>query len=292
MRVRVKIVPDENVVSLPASSWDEAQRQAAFFDRQRNRYAVDAILRPPYHTQLELAQILRRIDALKLGPDDTIVDFGAGSGRVSIPLLQRGHPVVAVDVSEQSLAELRALAESLGLTGLTTSTTLPTGDFGAIVGADILHHVDMEEYLPGMHAALQPGGAIVFSEPGALNPAWYVYLPLFYDWSVERGVMTCTSWNLSQPSPTRFHRHHAHRPGPRATLAPIPRPCGVSAERRTWGRSGAQPVRLPLHCRGPESLALDIPPAHAIALLPRDSRRTAGCRSHPIRRTGDTRRAR
>ncbi|HZU12956.1 MAG TPA: class I SAM-dependent methyltransferase [Chloroflexota bacterium] len=226
-------MPDENVVSLPASSWDEAQRQAAFFDRQRNRYAVDAILRPPYHTQLELAQILRRIDALKLGPDDTIVDFGAGSGRVSIPLLQRGHPVVAVDVSEQSLAELRALAESLGLTGLTTSTTLPTGDFGAIVGADILHHVDMEEYLPGMHAALQPGGAIVFSEPGALNPAWYVYLPLFYDWSVERGVMTCTSWNLS-----RSLRRHGFTDitltglglAPRSLLSHVPAACRLNDE--------------------------------------------------------------
>src|SRR5207302_448556 len=71
------------------------------------------------------------------------------------------------------------------------------GGYRAIVGADILHHVDMNLYLPRLYDVLVPGGEIIFSEPGALNPTWYVYLPLFYDWSVERGVTTGTLWNLT-----------------------------------------------------------------------------------------------
>lgn len=179
--------------------WSDAARQAAYFDVGEHRYAAAAVLHPPYHAHLEVEEIVGRVASLAPGAQDTIIDFGAGSGRVSVPLLRRGYSVLAVDVSEGSLAELAALTGSLGLSGLQTATELPdSGSFKAIVGADILHHVDMDTYLPRMYDILAPGGRLIFSEPGGLNPTWYVYLPLLYDWSVERGVTTCTLWNLSE----------------------------------------------------------------------------------------------
>lgn len=172
--------------------------QASYFDVGEHRYATADVIRPPLHASLEVDEIVRRIATIPPGSGGTIIDFGAGSGRVSIPLLQRGYSVLAVDISQGSLAALDSLAGSLGLSGLQTATELPrTGTYSAIVGADILHHVDMETNLPRMYDILAPGGQVIFSEPGGLNPTWYIYLPLVYDWAVERGVTTCTLWNLN-----------------------------------------------------------------------------------------------
>ena len=117
-----------------------------------------------------------------MGTDDPIIDFGAGTGRLSIALARAGYPVLAVDVSEQSLAVLAATAGDLGLCNIEIASVLPSRpQYQAIVGADVLHHVDLDEYLPRMHSLLRAGGKVVFTEPGALNPAWYLYLPVFHE---------------------------------------------------------------------------------------------------------------
>ena len=47
--------------------------------------------------------------------DGTVVDVGAGVGRVSIPLAEAGHDVIAVDIDPGSIMELRARARDLDL---------------------------------------------------------------------------------------------------------------------------------------------------------------------------------
>ncbi len=48
-------------------------------------------------------------------PGETVVDVGAGVGRVSIPLAQAGRDVIAVDLDADALEVLRERARSLGL---------------------------------------------------------------------------------------------------------------------------------------------------------------------------------
>src|SRR3990172_2225021 len=171
--------------------------QRTFLDVEKNRYERNLIVNPPLHTALELDAVIERLG--KVAPKGPVIDFGAGSGRLTIPLLQRGYSVLAVDVSSSSLANLEALAESLSLPSLRTSSTLPQHQkHKAIVGCDILHHIDLDEYLPVFHDLLEPEGRVIFSEPGAFNPTWYIYLPLFYDWKVEKGVTACTLPNLKK----------------------------------------------------------------------------------------------
>jgi len=87
---------------------------------------------------------------------------------------------------------LRTVAQELALSPIRTETSLPGDErFSAIVGADILHHVDMGELLPKLHAALRDGGKAIFSEPGGLNPSWYVYLALVHELRVEKRLITC-----------------------------------------------------------------------------------------------------
>ena len=146
---------------------------------------------PPLHVQLELDQLLHRLADLR--PGTAIVDFGAGSGRVSVPLLQRGYQVTAVDISPEARGALEEFVRGRALGPLETATRLPADDrFTAIVGADVLHHVALDEVLAELYRSLAPGGRIVFSEPGAWHPAWYVVVPLLSSWSVERGILACS----------------------------------------------------------------------------------------------------
>jgi cyclopropane fatty-acyl-phospholipid synthase-like methyltransferase len=177
----------------------EQERQAAFFNQQRNQYATGAVIQPPLHTRMEVERVLRQLTARNVPRTGHVLDFGAGTGRLTIPLLEGGYRVTAVDVSQASLDSLQDVAAQLGLRDLETTQELPEdAQYDAVVGADILHHVAMPEYLPRLRRLLKKGGVMAFSEPGALNPTWYVYLPLAFDWSVEKGVTTCTTWNLTR----------------------------------------------------------------------------------------------
>ena len=171
------------------SSLDSQRR---FFADENKQYDPELVLDPPYHTAREIDLMINGLPA-----GSSLADFGAGTGRLAIPLLRRGHEVCAVDISDESLERLLRLAGD-DRDSLRTASTLPeAGTFDAIVGTDILHHVPLETYLPQVRDALSPGGRVVFSEPGALNPLWYVYLPLL-GWKDERGVMNMTIRRLTR----------------------------------------------------------------------------------------------
>ena len=189
----------------PAAHADD-ERQKLYFDVARNQYPRASVLKPPLHTVIEMDRVLAALDDVEVeGP---VLDFGSGTGRLSIALSRAGYRVFAVDVSEASLDVLTGVAEELGLPTIRTAFRLPQGEhFGAIVGADVLHHVDLDTYLPQLHALLREGAKAVFSEPGGLNPAWYVYLPLFHDLQIEKRIFTCNPFTLRRS----FERHGFRR---------------------------------------------------------------------------------
>jgi len=167
------------------------ERVRAHFEQACNQYAREKLVNPPLHTKLELDRVVQVLRRASPAPEGPVVDFGAGTGRLTLALAQAGYRVVAVDLSRSSLAILRHAARDLGLDEIETRTTLPAGSFSAVVGADVLHHVDLDEYLPSIHRILRPGGTVVFSEPRALNPAWYVYLALRHGFRFETGILSC-----------------------------------------------------------------------------------------------------
>lgn len=183
---------------------DQLRKQRIFFNHLKHQYRRERILHSPLHTQLEIAEILGRLKRPGAGP---VADFGAGSGRVTIPLLQKGYTVYAIDVSEKSLNSLRSIAQKLKCCSFFTAHTFPSGrQFAAIVGADILHHVNLDETLPRIYDALLPRGRAVFSEPCAFNIAWYIYLSFFSDWSVEKGILHCRYFHLIRKFKTHGFR--------------------------------------------------------------------------------------
>jgi hypothetical protein len=88
-------------------------RQRDFFNVAENQYSQELVVRPPQHTLNEIEAVIGR---LRQQPGiRSVVDFGAGSGRLTVPFLRHGFSVLAVDVSDRSLESLKNLVERLSL---------------------------------------------------------------------------------------------------------------------------------------------------------------------------------
>lgn len=98
-------------------------------------------------------------------PDAEVLDVGAGSGRASVPLAQRGYRVIALEPSEamRSLGLQRAAAfgnrlEFVG--GTAEETGRPAGSADLIVCAQAFHWVDPARGLREFARVLRPGGGL------------------------------------------------------------------------------------------------------------------------------------
>jgi SAM-dependent methyltransferase len=102
-----------------------------------------------------------------------VIEIGAGTGRIALPLLRAGHRVVALDRSRPMLDRLRerALAEELGerLTivegDLRSLPPLPATDRVIAPFRVLLHLADDDQrrtFLATVRSLLQPGGQLAF----------------------------------------------------------------------------------------------------------------------------------
>jgi glycosyltransferase involved in cell wall biosynthesis/SAM-dependent methyltransferase len=123
---------------------------------------------------INFAQVVR---GLKLLPDMTMLDFGAGSCWTSRFLSQLGMRVIAVDVSATALQMGAALYQRLPLIGGQPepqflrfnghTLDLPDESVDRISCWDAFHHVpNPGQVLMEMARVLKPGGIAGFSEPG------------------------------------------------------------------------------------------------------------------------------
>lgn len=91
-----------------------------------------------------------------------ILDVGAGTGRVSIPLSWAGHEVVALDVSDELLAELRRRAPAIR----TVQADAQDFDLGAERFGLIIAPMQTAQLLEDPHAFV--GCALAHLKPGGL----------------------------------------------------------------------------------------------------------------------------
>lgn len=120
---------------------------------------------------------------------DPLLEIGPGTGIETIPLLGAGHRVVAVDLAETMLSELRSRACGLGVGDRLTTRVGALGDLrslleefgpGSFGGAySTFGAFNLEpEVAPGAHAlgaAVRPGGSLLFTSlnyPGVVPFAW------------------------------------------------------------------------------------------------------------------------
>jgi len=104
-----------------------------------------------------------------------VLDLGCGHGMAAVVLARRGAAVTACDLSPGYVAEARRRARA-NETDLrccvADAEQLPfaDGEFDAVWGHAILHHLDVLVAARELRRVLRPGGVAVLCEPWAGNP--------------------------------------------------------------------------------------------------------------------------
>jgi ubiquinone/menaquinone biosynthesis C-methylase UbiE len=112
------------------------------------------------------------------GCGGTVLDVGAGTGRVALTLAKAGIDVVALDCNPVLLAELQARAESLPLTTVAADARafeLPGASFSLVIAANLVAKLGgdsgREAFLRRARAVLAPAGivAVTYQPEAALD---------------------------------------------------------------------------------------------------------------------------
>lgn len=117
----------------------------------------------------EIAAAIR--SAVTISPEWRAMDFGCGTGLVTVQLAGDLGSIVGVDSSAGMLAQLEQKIERLGLTNVQTATaervlSAPSpGQFHLITSAMTLHHVEqLQPLLTTFHSLLLPGGGVALAD--------------------------------------------------------------------------------------------------------------------------------
>ncbi|SPD75015.1 putative Methyltransferase type 11 [uncultured Desulfobacterium sp.] len=114
-----------------------------------------------------------------------VLDYGCGSGWMSVLLARQGNHVIAIDISYELLKKAKneqkyhyenyqtlfceMNAEELGI---------KDGSVDYVIGNAILHHLDIKNSIDELHRILKVGGVCFFVEPLGHNPFINLYRKL------------------------------------------------------------------------------------------------------------------
>ncbi len=141
----------------------------------REHYADAALYDYEYRRRRADVSFYRELAKQRLGSGGRILELGAGSGRVTIPLARAGFEVVAMDASAAMLGKLRTRVAALPA-ALARRITSVEGDLRgfelgkkfplAIAVFNVLEHLytraEVDACLRCVAAHLAPGGAFAF----------------------------------------------------------------------------------------------------------------------------------
>jgi ubiquinone/menaquinone biosynthesis C-methylase UbiE len=123
------------------------QQGAAAYERGRPGYPAAAI------------QWL--VEQLRLGPGRTVLDVGAGTGKLTRELVVSGAEVVAVEPVPAMRAVLeQSVPAAQAVDGTAEALPLPDGATDAIVAASAFHWFDGPAAVAEFHRVLRPGGRL------------------------------------------------------------------------------------------------------------------------------------
>jgi SAM-dependent methyltransferase len=104
----------------------------------------------------------RVVAELGVAPRARVLDLGAGTGKLTRPLLAAGLDVVAVEpLAGMRAALARAIGAERALDGRAEAIPLPDASLDGAVSADAFHWFDGERAAAELHRVLRPGGGLV-----------------------------------------------------------------------------------------------------------------------------------
>jgi len=100
-------------------------------------------------------------ERLRLEPGRTVVDVGAGTGKLTRALVPYGARVVAVEPLGEMRAQLeRAVPQAVAVDGTAESIPLADGAADAVTAAQAAHWFDLDRALPELHRVLAEDGLL------------------------------------------------------------------------------------------------------------------------------------
>jgi SAM-dependent methyltransferase len=148
----------------------------------------------------ETPYIRNQVDAMiafaELSPNDRVLEVGCGMGRYTLPLHASGIRVEGLDLSPVLLERLRGFAGDDDITLHAADVFAPPTEllekFDAVIGFFALHHFhDLDRCFGSMAKLVKPGGRVVFLEPNAFNPLYYIQVTISptMSWEGDRGII-------------------------------------------------------------------------------------------------------
>lgn len=153
---------------------DRIESERAFHDA---RYRSDPrALQHNFYTGLAESHDRFRALLAEFAAGDRVVEFGCGLDTFALDLAERGVEVVGIDISPVAVERARAAALGSDSTGASfrvmnaESLEFEDESVGGVIGAGVLHHLDLASAYAEMSRVLRPGGRAVFFEPLGHNP--------------------------------------------------------------------------------------------------------------------------
>ena len=172
--------PCEENEPLPVSNHLNAtvERELEFYEHGNSVRGVAAVMRKLIHRSIGEYSSFPEFFKLFDARDRVALDYGCGRGYIAVRLAKAGaSSVTGIDLSNAEVehAQRRAADSGLGdrisfVVGDAHHTPFGDESFDLIVGAAILHHLDLRSSLLEVRRLLRPGGVAVFVEPLWHNP--------------------------------------------------------------------------------------------------------------------------
>jgi ubiquinone/menaquinone biosynthesis C-methylase UbiE len=132
--------------------------------------------------------------AVPLRPEMRAMDFGAGTGLVTLGLLPCVHSVTAVDASAEMLRVLDQKLSALRIGNVHTlacdisRAPLPANQFDLVVSSMVLHHLpDVSHVLQRLRPCLRPGGWIALADLDTEDGSFHADMSGVYRKGLDRG---------------------------------------------------------------------------------------------------------
>ena len=149
----------------------EIQRSAAEASKARPvatpRDQLDRYRNPPADTPFALEYAFYLLGDVR---GKTVLDLGCGQGENTVPLIERGANVLAIDISPELIAITQQRLRDANLqadvsVGSAYETGLPDASVDVIFCMSLIHHLDIKLVRDEMRRILRPGGAVILKEP-------------------------------------------------------------------------------------------------------------------------------